>query len=383
MHCLLNALYDDAEMIEDSDKRCLKKKIYVQLDNCSRENKNKYLLALLALLVKWKKTEEVFVNFLMVGHTHEDIDQRFSLISRRLKRKPTRSIPEFAEEVQQSMDKISVKGVNKVYDVREWLTPFMAIIGGHSEPHSFWIFEKKPGHVALKFKAWPKDIEWLPSGSCLELFKENKDGSQLVPQGVPQVVEPDWAKLELDLVKANLKNIKDLMLDSINNWWTEFFEDPSILRKESEDFWVMDRLSSMKGQTDTGFGSPSVVSPLSYVMEKERKVPMVYNGRKRKIFEEKEQEQDKTEEVMVQHMIVYRENTFIKYGKVIGASNDIVCIQCYRLVGNDILKEVVSRKGDVQTINIKKEHILPNLVFILPASNRIPQRIKLACFDLK
>lgn len=86
---------------------------------------------------------------------------------------------------------------------------------------------------------------------------------------------------------------------------------------------------------------------------------------------------------MVQHMIVYRENTFIKYGKVIGASNDIVCIQCYRLVGNDILKEVVSRKGDVQTINIKKEHILPNLVFILPASNRIPQRIKLACFDLK
>lgn len=137
------------------------------------------------------------------------------------------------------------------------------------------IFEKKPGHVALKFKAWPKDIEWLPSGSCLELFKENKDGSQLVPQGVPQVVEPDWAKLELDLVKANLKNIKDLMLDSINNWWTEFFEDPSILRKESEDFWVMDRLSSMKGQTDTGFGSPSVVSPLSYVMEKERKVPMV------------------------------------------------------------------------------------------------------------
>ncbi|CAG2206786.1 unnamed protein product [Mytilus edulis] len=135
---------------------------------------------------------DVFVNFLMVGHTHEDIDQRFSLISRRLKRKPTRSIPEFAEEVQQSMDKISVKGVNKVYDVREW------------------ILKRNQDMFALKFKAWPKDIEWLPSGSCLELFKENKDGSQLVPQGVPQVVEPDWAKLELDLVKANLKNIKDL-----------------------------------------------------------------------------------------------------------------------------------------------------------------------------
>ncbi|CAC5417793.1 unnamed protein product [Mytilus coruscus] len=74
MHCLLNALYDDAEMVDDNGKRCLKKKIYDQLDNCSRENKNKYLLALLALLVKWKKTEEVYVNFLMVGHTHEDID---------------------------------------------------------------------------------------------------------------------------------------------------------------------------------------------------------------------------------------------------------------------------------------------------------------------
>ena len=52
--------------------------LYVQLDNCWRENKNKYFFAYLCLLVELKVFVDVEVNFLMVGHTHEDIDQVFS-----------------------------------------------------------------------------------------------------------------------------------------------------------------------------------------------------------------------------------------------------------------------------------------------------------------
>ena len=50
----------------------------LQLDNCGRENKNRYLLAYLFMLVHLGVFVEVEVNFLMVGHTHEDIDQAFS-----------------------------------------------------------------------------------------------------------------------------------------------------------------------------------------------------------------------------------------------------------------------------------------------------------------
>ena len=51
------------------------------MDNCGRENKNQYVLAYLAYLVKQKMFLEVELGFLPVGHTHEDVDQLFSKFS--------------------------------------------------------------------------------------------------------------------------------------------------------------------------------------------------------------------------------------------------------------------------------------------------------------
>lgn len=60
-------------------------KFYVQLDNCSRENKNKYVMAYFEMLVSVGVFESVEVGFLPVGHTHEDVDQSFSQTSSRLR----------------------------------------------------------------------------------------------------------------------------------------------------------------------------------------------------------------------------------------------------------------------------------------------------------
>eukprot|EP00112_Aurelia_sp_Birch-Aquarium-sp1_P005746 Seg1651.1 transcript_id=Seg1651.1/GoldUCD/mRNA.D3Y31 product="hypothetical protein" protein_id=Seg1651.1/GoldUCD/D3Y31 len=49
--------------------------LYLQMDNCWRENKNVYVLGACALLVKLKVLKKIQLSFLMVGHTHEDIDQ--------------------------------------------------------------------------------------------------------------------------------------------------------------------------------------------------------------------------------------------------------------------------------------------------------------------
>ena len=59
--------------------------ICVQADNAS-DNKCWTLLLFFAMLVHHGYTEEVFLSFLIVGHTHEDIDQLFSVLSRFLKR---------------------------------------------------------------------------------------------------------------------------------------------------------------------------------------------------------------------------------------------------------------------------------------------------------
>ena len=45
--------------------------LILQLDNTSQENKNNHLFAFLALLLETRVFENIIVNFLPVGHTHE------------------------------------------------------------------------------------------------------------------------------------------------------------------------------------------------------------------------------------------------------------------------------------------------------------------------
>ena len=49
----------------------------LQLDNASGDNKNRYVFAFCSLLVYKGIFREVYINFLIVGHTHEDIDAFF------------------------------------------------------------------------------------------------------------------------------------------------------------------------------------------------------------------------------------------------------------------------------------------------------------------
>ena len=58
----------------------------IQLDNTTKQNKGKYLMGYLGTLIKDGVIKQAFVNFLPVGHTHEDIDQLFSRVSTYLRR---------------------------------------------------------------------------------------------------------------------------------------------------------------------------------------------------------------------------------------------------------------------------------------------------------
>ncbi len=62
----------------------LSPKFFVQVDNCSRENKNQYFMSYLESLVALGVFKSIEVGFLPKGHTHEDIDQCFSQTSGRL-----------------------------------------------------------------------------------------------------------------------------------------------------------------------------------------------------------------------------------------------------------------------------------------------------------
>lgn len=59
--------------------------LYVQLDNTGKDNKNRYFFAFCDLLIHKGLFRRVTVNFLPVGHTHEDIDRKFSHVSTHLR----------------------------------------------------------------------------------------------------------------------------------------------------------------------------------------------------------------------------------------------------------------------------------------------------------
>ncbi len=63
----------------------LPRNLLLQMDNCMKDNKNQHLLAFLSLLTMRDVFEEMNLEFLVVAHTHEDIDKCFGYLSKKLR----------------------------------------------------------------------------------------------------------------------------------------------------------------------------------------------------------------------------------------------------------------------------------------------------------
>jgi hypothetical protein len=55
------------------------------MNNCVKDNKNHHLLAFIFWLTAQRVFDEVQLGFLVVQHTHKDIDGRFGYLSKKLK----------------------------------------------------------------------------------------------------------------------------------------------------------------------------------------------------------------------------------------------------------------------------------------------------------
>jgi hypothetical protein len=103
----------------ESEKGQLPPILYLQLDNAA-DNKSRQFLAFLAYLVEMGVFETIKVSYLIVGHTHEDIDQKFSQIGRYIK-KILRSIltmEEFEAAIKQTFAKQGAGGARCVEQIK-------------------------------------------------------------------------------------------------------------------------------------------------------------------------------------------------------------------------------------------------------------------------
>lgn len=108
--------------------------LYLQLDNSGRDNKNRWVLSYLNWLVQRKIFQEIYVSFLPVGHTHEDIDAFFGNLYIRFRANDAPSLSAFHDQIRwawkerrktdadsTSTHSIHVEHLRSVADFKSWI----------------------------------------------------------------------------------------------------------------------------------------------------------------------------------------------------------------------------------------------------------------------
>lgn len=193
----------------------LPKKLYLQLDNSAKDNKNRFLLAFCSLLTARRIFKEVTVGFLIVGHTHEDIDAHFSHLSKLIKRKNTYCLADLMKAFMDSQKTVAFipEVVQEVADFKSYVADFHHdggnAIEGHSEMHLFKFYVVEDGEDAgwpvMRYKKRATDPSWLPPGKPVKMWRADKEGKPRLPVGDPKPVPHKhlWGSVEVDEGKKN------------------------------------------------------------------------------------------------------------------------------------------------------------------------------------
>lgn len=83
--------------------------LWLQADNCFKENKNRWMLAFCCWLIHIGWFREIMISMLPPGHTHIDIDQMFSTFSRWLDIHSVEFLEDLVEAINKSYKKETTK----------------------------------------------------------------------------------------------------------------------------------------------------------------------------------------------------------------------------------------------------------------------------------
>lgn len=247
IHCITETLNE----LKDR----LGKTLFLQMDNCGRENKNKYVLSYIALLVHLGIFKEALVHFLPVGHTHEDIDQMFSCVARQLRTHNAFTMADLERQSSQSYKpSIKIVPVTMVQDVKCELSTHMA--GGftnHSKP--LWFrFTKVQESTFMHYKLHVDDA-WKPTAESewhmgLKCLKSCPDISASLNWVATSLEKTDFDKLCQDLPHAYNTRLPTVA----RQWWIDFLSNGIRAKYEkvpSSTVWTLHQLLPREVPTNT------------------------------------------------------------------------------------------------------------------------------------
>jgi hypothetical protein len=148
----------------------LLKRLYLQLNSFSKDNKNRFVMAFCLLLTAKGIFKEVTMGFLVVGHTHKDIDAYFSYLSKLLKQKNTYVLKDLMKAFMDSQKSAVFipKLVQEVADFKSYMRDFhhdgTNKLSGLGEIHLFKFYVEEDGED----RGWPvMRYKVLPISSLL------------------------------------------------------------------------------------------------------------------------------------------------------------------------------------------------------------------------
>ena len=195
------------DLEKDGKLPCKNPTLYVQMDNCS-ENKNRTVFAFFNDLVEKDVFEELYAGFLMVGHTHEDIDQFFSIIAKHLSKWETicpdieslkqEILKAFAtEKLASECPKIFEIHAPEVFDCTTFYQNHInQKLAQHTIPHQYR-FKKFDGTVLCHYKMWAAYHIWLPANG--------ETNMRSIPSAEHDVTEDAEVGKKRKLVRGNIK----------------------------------------------------------------------------------------------------------------------------------------------------------------------------------
>ena len=178
--------------------------LHVQLDNCWRDNKSRYIKCFWSLLVAKGIFEEIQVSFLLVGHTHDDIDASFGRWSMKLRENDYPTVPLLMKSYM-DLDKEPVIPalIEEVPDFKSFIEEYISEddLVGHSQGRQFRFYRGGNRWPLMQYKLRCTDEKWRPEEG-IKLWKEDDEGNPVLPSGSPPSVLPRTMKGHAEVLKG-------------------------------------------------------------------------------------------------------------------------------------------------------------------------------------
>ncbi|KAL3685548.1 hypothetical protein R1sor_003570 [Riccia sorocarpa] len=170
--------------------------LYLQLDNTVRENKNNILFAYLAMLLEKKVFTKIKLGFLLVGHTHDFVDQMFSRFSQALRRENAFTMSRLRSVIENSYDPKPVTSIlTQTWDFKHFI---------ETEPKLFKTLNYITQNQQYKFKI----------ASALEVRvwckQFSTDNTWEPPAGVRNILHIDGSRAILASEQVHLKSYAEI-----------------------------------------------------------------------------------------------------------------------------------------------------------------------------